>query len=242
MTPENQPYGGENRTSYGYDSELHATIIPTGKSAESGGGSLAFDAQRPSIKQNIVVCEDGEMKTIAVVDPKALRERVDKVAPSAEEVEQTYLTAVNKVPPKETKEMGKSAAPLNVDIPTRRVDEETHEIPPATLDSGMDRVDAPGPAKTAVPVTIRGSFGKVRQLYSSVFRDGNQLVLMSRNKELGSRYELPEIEGEALQLEVQVNKKLLSCVHAGISFTLPDNSVTFTVLLIAEEHESGEGQ
>jgi hypothetical protein len=90
-----------------------------------------------------------------------------------------------------------------------------------------------------VPVTLKGTFGKMRCQYSAVFKDGQQLILQTNNNEIGMTYELPEIEEEAMLVEVTVDDKQLSCVWAGIQFTLPDDSVTFTVLLVAEEHTGG---
>jgi len=235
MTPTEGDFGPENRTEYARDEALHATVIPSHRKGGEVGGSMGFDAQNPQIEQNIVVCEGGEMRTIAVVEPGALAKGSEKKAsPDEADVEQTFLNASNKAPKQAP--AGRAVPPVDTDIPTRVEVDETHEIPPATLDVPNVTI----PKRTTVPVAIKGTFGRVRQQYSSVFRDGNQLVLMSRNAELGTTYELPEIEGEeAMVVEVQVNKKTLTCVWAGIQFTMPDDSVTFTVLFIAEEQDDG---
>jgi len=300
------PQDGEIRENYGYDPTLRATVLPSAKQGPGMGGSMGFDHESPNIKQNIVICEDNQMKTIAVVDRAAMaRAPKTKKQPTSAEVEQAFLTAVNKQPTaEETKQseevlestlkptaeqelkglqalIERQAAKLEVErlraqlreleIPTRQRNVEPQRVPEPTLDEdpipaefreGSSLIydkDDPGistphpslpgrgeammekvPAPKTIQVSIKGPFGRVRQHYSSVFRDGNQLILMTKHRDIPSSYELPEIEDSAMMVEVQVNDKLLDCVWAGIQFTMPDNSVTFTVLLIAEEHEDAE--
>ena len=336
MSSDEMPVDGEIRKTYGHDSTLKATVIPSARSGPGQGGSMGFDHDRPSFKQNIIVCEDNQTNTIAVIEPEQLHNVSEKKAagtpiekkatddaPTPEEVEAAYLTAVNDSPrvkpdwiaPKTVKPVPEVAvAPKTsqiihtTDIPTRVQEEVEQEIPkpslgdiirnlamtqagiiegrqdpekvpvraatPEEIESavakgdrildklkpcGLERMDVhdvmakeaemekkvehpslPGrSAPKTIVVTLKGPFGKVRQHYSSVFRDGNQLILMTDNNQVQTSYELPEIEDDAMIIEVQVNTKKLECVWAGISFTLPDNSVTFTILLIAEEHDNG---
>lgn len=279
------------RRNYGYDQTLRATVLPSAKSGPGMGGSLAFDHEAADIKQNIIICENNEMKTIAVVDNKQLRKQPEgPLAPGPAEVEQTYLTAVNDSPDKpekpefpagrlikESDEKKVKPEPVPTEIPSHCPPEKTQAIPPVQLGDLLKAVGLGGmvdglqveeetvysddppdiavkgvteeelQAQTQVAekpktisVSIKGPFGRVKQHYSSVFRDGNQLILMTINEAIQSVYELPEIEEEAMMVDVQVNEKRLTCVWAGIQFTLPDNSVTFTVLLIAEEQLDDE--
>ena len=235
MTPPDSPFDDENRTGYTWDDTLHATVIPTGKRPEQGGGSLGFDANNPKVKQNIVVCEDNNMRTIAVVDsaeikkassPDSTDSEEEPTLPDPANVEKAFLTAVQKDEPPS---LGSPtpAGPLG---------------PPPGYDArAAGQTPIPQPTVTpriveTVSVVLKGTFGKMKCQYSNVFRDGRQLVLQTNNHELGVTYELPEVEDEAMLVEVTAGDKQLSCVWAGIQFTLPDDSVTFTVLLVAEEH------
>lgn len=87
---------------------------------------------------------------------------------------------------------------------------------------------------TPVTVQIRGPWGTVNQPFSYVFYDGICLVLLTDHRKLAASYELPDLrEGsEFMDIEVHVHGETIPCVWAGIKFTMPDNSATFTVLLI----------
>jgi hypothetical protein len=58
---------------------------------------------------------------------------------------------------------------------------------------------------------------------------------MADHRTLKSSYELPDITDDPIELVVKVNDKTISCLWVGIQFTMPDESVTFTVLLVQEE-------
>lgn len=89
-------------------------------------------------------------------------------------------------------------------------------------------------------VSIAGPFGKMRIPYSSIFRDGICLVLVTDHRQMPGMFELPEIDTEPLTLELTINQKSVRCIWGGIQFTLPNGSVTFTVLLVQEETDVGE--
>jgi hypothetical protein len=50
---------------------------------------------------------------------------------------------------------------------------------------------------------------------------------------------LPEITDEPLDVVVQANDKVLTCVWGGLQFTMPNVPVTFTILLVKEEQTLG---
>lgn len=90
-----------------------------------------------------------------------------------------------------------------------------------------------------VLVTFKASFGKVTHPFTTLFRDGLCLVLVTDQRQLGSLYTLPDVGEEFMDVTVQVGDKELDCVWAGIQFTMPDVPVTFTVLLVREERSRG---
>lgn len=235
------------RTEYTTDKELKASILPTGKSAAAGGGSYGFDANNPTFPQNIIVCEDGIMTRIARIEGGVSASQSIGRDPSPEEVEAFYMAKANQRSPKAEPAAGSSKV-AEPDIPTASKREiEMQELPQPTLSVGdpSDATESQPAVKkqTGKPVyiLIKGPFGKVRQPFSSIFRDDLYLVLMTDHRQLETSYELPTIEDEPMALEIQINKKSIRCLWAGIQFTLPDNSATFTVLLIQEELNLGEG-
>ena len=89
--------------------------------------------------------------------------------------------------------------------------------------------------RPALIVTFKASFGKVTHPFTTLFRDGLCLVLVTDQRQLGSLYTLPDVDEEFMDVTVQVGDRELDCVWAGIQFTMPDVPVTFTVLLVREE-------
>ena len=89
------------------------------------------------------------------------------------------------------------------------------------------------PAEPAV-VRLVGPFGRVAATFSGIFRDGMCLVLYSDARQLSSLYTLPESD-EPLLLTVEHDGHVVSCIWAGIQFTMPNAPVTFIVLLVEQE-------
>ena len=227
------PSSDEIRTQYAEDRELKASVIPSGRTAQQGGGSYGFDANDPNITQNIIVCEDGEMTKVA-------------------EVTRAQLAGAAKAPPP-TEGASPVGPPPPAEMERRALETESFykhltasekvsaDLPPqqATVMEYKEQKQLPQP----VSVTIKGPFGKIKQPFSKVFRDGMFLILKVDHKWLDTSYELPEMpEDEALQLELQINDHVIQCIWAGIQFTEPDASATFTVLLIQDETDIEEGR
>jgi len=94
-----------------------------------------------------------------------------------------------------------------------------------------------------VYVTIKGAFGKIRQPFSKVFRDGMCLILKVDHNTLPASYELPDLEDNVpMQLELKIGDHVVQCIWAGLQFTEDEPSATFTVLLIQEETDIEEGR
>jgi hypothetical protein len=99
------------------------------------------------------------------------------------------------------------------------------------------------PSAPPVYVTIKGPFGRIKQPFSKVFRDGAFLILKADHNTLATSYELPELEDdEVMRLELKIGDRVVQCIHAGIRFTEDDASATFTVLLVQEETDIEEGR
>ena len=117
---------------------------------------------------------------------------------------------------------------------SRRVVESPAEVDP-DRNAGEQE-----PNYLPVEVEINAPFGRLRQSFSGIFRDGGSLILYT-DKRYVPLYTFPEVD-EPMRLTVKWQDKVVSCVHAGICFTLPHAPVTFTVLLIDEGQDDGEGQ
>jgi hypothetical protein len=100
--------------------------------------------------------------------------------------------------------------------------------------------DKQEPNYLPVEVEISAPFGRLRQSFSGIFRDGGNLILYTDKRHV-PLYTLPEVS-EPLRLTVTWQDRVVPCVWAGIQFTLPHAPVTFTVLLIDEGQADGEGQ
>jgi len=106
--------------------------------------------------------------------------------------------------------------------------------------------EAPAPAKQEpnylpVEVEIDAPFGRLRQNFSGIFRDGICLVLWTDQRKLPSIYTLPVVD-QPMEITIRWQDKVIPCLWAGIQFTWPHAPVTFTVLLIDEGQANGEGQ
>jgi len=221
------------RTSYVEDHELKASVIPSGKPAHMGGGSYAFDANNPNFPQNIIVCENGAMTKIAQVTRaqvagatslSAISNPFNIQPPSEADAVESILANFYKDLDASKKPEGPSVEPAQY-IPKERVQVPVRETAPV------------------VYVTIKGAFGKIRQPFSKVFRDGMCLILKVDHNTLPASYELPDLEDNVpMQLELKIGDHVVQCIWAGLQFTEDEPSATFTVLLIQEETDIEEGR
>lgn len=232
--------GDQIRTGYTEDRELKASVIPSGRDARAGGGSYGFDANNPDIVQNIIVCEGGEMRKIAQVTRAQLAEgSPDTATPSAVAGGPPDPAAVEGRAAITEEYYRELAAAKNV--PTEDTANPQHAKPEAVV-----ALPVSAPAQVVIPavyVTIKGPFGKIKQPFSKVFRDGICLVLKVQHDTLPTSYELPELDpGEVMQLTLEIDDHAVQCIWAGLTFTDPGASATFTVLLIQEETDIEEGR
>jgi hypothetical protein len=96
-------------------------------------------------------------------------------------------------------------------------------------------------SSNSIRVRIKGPWGTTVNTFSYVFRDDIFLILIVDHRHMESYYELPEVsDGDAVHVVVTVNGKVIDCLWSGISFTMPDDSATFTLLFIQEEADRGE--
>lgn len=91
-----------------------------------------------------------------------------------------------------------------------------------------------------VEVEIEAPFGRLRQTFSGLFRDGSNLILWTDARQVPSVYSLPKPD-KPMEITIRWQDRVIPCVHAGIQFTLPHAPVTFTVLFIDEGQMDGEG-
>ena len=100
----------------------------------------------------------------------------------------------------------------------------------------------PAVAREPIPVTLSGAFGSIVQYFSGIIKQGVSLVLVTDHRQIEQAYSPPPATGEEpLELTVSWDDQEVECFWAGIQFTMPDGSVTFTVLLAPEEEGHGEG-
>jgi hypothetical protein len=221
-----EPQNEEIRTTYAQDRQLKASVIPSGRAAGQGGGSYAFDANNPDIPQNIIVCEGGEMKKIAQVTRK------DLAGVNAANRQRHENTAV--------REAAAEDFYRNLDASKNQQEEQPKRVPFVVSAEGVPIAQ---PSAPPVYVTIKGPFGRIKQPFSKVFRDGAFLILKADHNTLATSYELPELEDdEVMRLELKIGDHVVQCIHAGIRFTEDDASATFTVLLVQEETDIEEGR
>ena len=224
-----EPFGEQIRTSYVEDRELKASVIPSGRPAHMGGGSYAFDANNPNFPQNIIVCENGEMTKIAQVT-------------RAQMAGATSLPAISIQPPSEADAVESILANFYKDLDASKKPEGPSVEPTQYIPK--ERVQVPvRETAPVVYVTIKGAFGKIRQPFSKVFRDGMCLILKVDHNTLPASYELPDLEDNVpMQLELKIGDHVVQCIWAGLQFTEDEPSATFTVLLIQEETDIEEGR
>ena len=93
----------------------------------------------------------------------------------------------------------------------------------------------PVPMPEPIAVQLSGSFGTITQHFSGIIRQGVSLVLVTDHRQIPQAYSPPPATGEEpLEMTVQWGDQEVTCFWAGLSFTMPDGSVTFTVLLAEE--------
>lgn len=92
-----------------------------------------------------------------------------------------------------------------------------------------------GKSADKVKVTIGGSFGKITQPFSLAFKTGWLVILAVDKRKLDTYYELPDPGPEPMPVTVDWGAGVYNCWWAGIMFTMPDESVTFSVLFVQED-------
>jgi hypothetical protein len=151
-----------------------------------------------------------------------------EAAPAARHIEEGFVPA-----PKKASKMGKQTKKKAKK--SRRVVKSEERSDPDAASAGKQE-----PNYLPVEVEINAPFGRLRQSFSGIFRDGGNLILYTDKRHV-PLYTLPEVS-EPLRLTVTWQDRVVPCVWAGIQFTLPHAPVTFTVLLIDEGQADGEGQ
>jgi len=240
--------GNPLHTKYEADPSWRGTRIPSGKSKGKGGGSYGFNPHSLNVPQNIIACDgDGMTKVTQVTAAQLSRASIpehdmprDQALDPADitklqlDAEERYKRAAGIQP------MGKAEAPIDA-LPSAPPTPPDLLGAPAEVEEPTEDTAPPENTQRAVksrkpiPVTFKGAFGKVTHPFTTLFRDGICLVLVTDQRQIGSLYTLPDIDDEPMDVLVQVGDKELDCSWAGIQFTMPDVPVTFTVLLIREE-------
>lgn len=247
--------GNALHVDYERDEQFKATRIPSGRSKESGGGSFGFDPAALDVEQNIISC-DGEGHTVVA---KVTAEQLNSAPPTPEHTmardrplqsaeiaslqasaEEYYKRAMSPAPMGEAapvleepdQPLAPSMSPDVLDV-AEPAEQERPAVPEILQRAATSA--AAQPAQQPILVTFSAAFGKVTQPYSTLFRDGICLVLVTDHRQLSNLYTLPDIDDEPMDVTVQANNRELACVWAGIQFTMPSVPVTFTVLLVKEE-------
>jgi hypothetical protein len=241
---------------YGTDPEMDGTVLPTARMYQDKRGACpslrnVFDAYGLGIEQNIVDTSDGH-------EVKARVTRGDMVKQQRTQVRAAHA------PPPPPATLSPAVMQLMADAearglmgtkPTakkkakkktakRRSTKRAQPVEPPVEEEELQermREEVAPPAWTPAMVRIGGPFGVVTQPFSGVFRDGMCLVLITNNLEGGPKYELPPITDDPIMLQIGWENQTVEAVWAGIQFTLPNGSVTFTVLLIPEDTQDDQG-
>lgn len=239
---------------YGTDPEMKGTVLPTARMYQDSGGACpsikgSFDANSLNIQQNIVDTTDGheviERVTRGEMVQRQRGQRVKQAAAARPVPPVTMNPIVQQViasaearglmgTTKKAKKAKKTAKRRTKRAPAAEA------TPQDDLPEKLQEQDAP-PAWTPAMVRISGPFGVVTQPFSGIFRDGMCLVLLTDNSAGGPKYELPPITDDPIMLQIGWENQSVEALWAGIQFTLPNGSVTFTVLLIPEDTQNEQG-
>ena len=234
-----------------YDEGGHAelgikgTVIPSAKTGGDAGGNVAYDPHNLNIPQNIVESTEDGMRVIAQMTraDMAAQQGVLKQPATGVPAPASFQGSSS------GQLMGGALGRLSISLSDQggdtvkkaaknrkqvKVSHRGGKIP----DSAPEVPTASGP----VAVTVAGSFGQIVQQVSAVFRDGNMVILATDHRQLAAAYELPQLAtDEPMPLQIGWAGQIVPCLWAGISFTLPDRSVTFSVLFVDEESSDGQG-
>jgi hypothetical protein len=232
-----------------YDEGGHAelgikgTVIPSAKVGGEVGGNVAFDPHDPNIPQNIVECTPDGMR---VITKMTRAEMAVKQGGSVHPVQE--VPAAAPFPgQKPVQVVGGAAGQLSVSLSNRGGDMAKKKAKKKTKKS-KKKISQRGekspeePAVQPVPVVISGVFGQIVQHFSIAFKDGNQVILGTDTRQLPAAYKFPELaDNQPIPLQLSWAGQTVQCLWAGIHFTLPDGSVTFSILFVNEE-SSPDGQ
>lgn len=254
-------------TGYGTDPEMKGAVLPTARMYQDEGGACqslkgVFDAYSPNLQQNIVDTTDGHQVVERITRGEMVRRqrgaRVKQAAArpvppvTMNPIVQQVIASAEARGLMGTTKKAKKAKAKKAKQPTKRkvrvpAPVETDHI---YYDSDGNRIDeqderlqedvAPPAWEPAMVQITRDGFGTVTQPYAGVFRDGMCLVLVTDNTAQQARYELPPLTDDPIILRVGWEGQQVEAVWAGIQFTLPSGSVTFTVLLIPADEDLAE--
>lgn len=223
------------------DLGIKGTVIPSAKIGAAVGGNVAFDPHSEDLPQQIVECTESGMRVLSVTTRAAMaaKEAAERAsvstAVSVETSEQVASSTVGKLAidlADRGGEMAKKLVKKRTKRPKRPARAETSQRVEKTPE-----VAAP----PSVPVTISGVFGQSVQHVSAVFRAGNLVILAVDHRQLSTLCELPQLQDDAMPLQVSWAGQTVPCLWAGVKFTLPDGSITFMLLFVNEEQQDAEG-
>ena len=116
---------------------------------------------------------------------------------------------------------------------TKKAKKRKEQGSEALLRAGESQLAQPLPAP--IPVHLTGPFGSITQHFSGIIRQGISLVLVTDHRQIPQAYTPPKATGEnPMELQIKWDDQTVNCFWAGIQFSMPDGSVTFTVLLAPE--------
>jgi hypothetical protein len=217
-------FDGQSRSTYderGYpDIGLKGVVIPSANLNPSIGASAAYDPNSVNIKQNLVeFVEDAGMR---IIGQTTRAEMAASQGIKLSGASSDGITSRGETMPK-AKRGRKKAVKQTLQRAVESVSEQTFTPP--------------------VMVQISGAFGTITQPFSAAFVDNKLLVLVTDLRRLPTAYKFPEITNqEPIPLAISWGGQTIQALHAGICFTLPDGSGTFSVLFINSNEETSDGE
>jgi hypothetical protein len=123
------------------------------------------------------------------------------------------------------------SAPQDVLIRQQAQPGEPQAAPePASVAAQRDQGGQPQPPQLH-QVLFEGSFGSFQAGFSSIFKHGIKLILVTDHRITSQSFK-PPISEEAIFVTVEGQR--MACISQDLGFTMPDGSVSFAILLIDE--------
>jgi len=237
---------------HGYDPASRGLDIPQNIIVCAANGMQTIAATTGRVLRNNVsrVVPPRDARGIARLKPSGGSAELSPEAAEqlGESAEAQYLSLVA------TKDSPAAVPPAQVTavvaVPARHIEEDLVPAPKRTTKKRKisqrvaESAAAPAvvaPAQESQPqsvlVEIDAPFGRLKQHFSGIFRDGVCLVLYTDQRQIPSIYSLP-LTVEPMKLVIKWQDKVVSCFWAGIQFTMPHVPITFTVLLIDDDNPS----